>query len=90
MAGTPRCGILAAMQTRMVTITLEVQVAGEAVSGRATDGAHQPREFSGRLGLLGAIDALLASQGNVTTPSRKGITDEDPDHDHDDRRRAGL
>jgi hypothetical protein len=66
MAGAPGRGILAAMQTRTVTITLEVQVAGEAVSGRATDGAHTPREFSGRLGLLGAIEALLASQGSDT------------------------
>jgi hypothetical protein len=66
MARGLRGGILAAMQSRMVTITLEVQVAGETISGRATDGAHQPREFSGRLGLLGAIEALLASQGTDT------------------------
>ena len=46
------------METRK-TITLELLLAGDGVSGRALcDGGA--REFSGRLGLMHTIDELLA------------------------------
>jgi hypothetical protein len=46
------------MTSRAVTITLELRQAGEELGGRASDGVGE-REFSGWLGLLVAIDALL-------------------------------
>ena len=56
------------MDSRIVTITLQVEVEGDDVRGAATHvgghgdrgaGADEPRIFTGWLGLIGAIDALL-------------------------------
>ena len=45
---------------RQTTITLELRVDGDDLVGRAVgDGAAE--EFSGRLGLMHAIDGLLAA-----------------------------
>jgi hypothetical protein len=56
------------------TITLELLMNGDGVSGRAlgTDGGA--REFSGRLGLMHTIDELLAEAG------QKGGDDESDRH----------
>jgi hypothetical protein len=48
------------MTSRAVTITLELCLAGDELDGRATDGSDE-RPFSGWLGMLVAIDAMLAS-----------------------------
>jgi hypothetical protein len=50
--------MLHAMESRTVTITLQVEVDGDDVRGSATAGAD-PKVFAGWLGLIGAIDALL-------------------------------
>jgi len=47
------------MTSRAVTITLELRLAGDELDGRASDGAGGGRAFSGWLGMLVAIDALL-------------------------------
>jgi hypothetical protein len=48
-----------------VTIRLELRVAGESLAGRAVDGAGHARDFSGWLGLVAAIDALVpAAKGD--------------------------
>jgi hypothetical protein len=49
------------MTSRAVTITLELRQAGEELDGLATDGSGDDRAFSGWLGLLVAIDALLSA-----------------------------
>ena len=49
-----------AMTSRAVTITLELRLAGDELDGRATDGSAE-RPFSGWLGMLVAIDAMLAT-----------------------------
>ncbi len=46
------------MTSRSVTITLELRQAGDELAGRASDGSTD-RSFSGWLGLIGTIDALL-------------------------------
>ncbi len=46
---------------RTKTITLELLLAGDGLSGRASDGGGACREFSGRLGLMHTIDELLAT-----------------------------
>jgi hypothetical protein len=47
------------MTSRAVTITLELRLAGDELDGRASDGTGDDRSFSGWLGLLVAIDAML-------------------------------
>ncbi len=49
------------MTSRAVTITLNLRLAGEELDGRASDGNGEGRPFSGWLGLLVAIDALLTA-----------------------------
>jgi hypothetical protein len=52
--------MLHAMDSRTVTISLQVEVDGDDVRGSARGGgADEPRVFTGWLGLIGAIDALL-------------------------------
>jgi hypothetical protein len=58
--------MLPAMDSRTVTITLQVRVEGDDVRGSARAvaaagdaEAAEPRVFAGWLGLIGAIDALL-------------------------------
>jgi hypothetical protein len=52
------------------TITLELLMNGDGVSGRALGADGDAREFSGRLGLMHTIDELLAEA------SRQGGDDE--------------
>jgi hypothetical protein len=47
------------MTSRAVTITLDLRLAGDELDGRASDGNGGDRTFSGWLGLLVTIDALL-------------------------------
>jgi hypothetical protein len=47
------------MTSRAVTITLDLRLAGDELDGRASDGTGIDRSFSGWLGLLVTIDALL-------------------------------
>jgi hypothetical protein len=53
------------MQTKTAAISLELELAGDSLSGRASDEAGTRREFSGWLGLVSAIEALITpdSQG---------------------------
>jgi hypothetical protein len=62
MAGTGRWPILPPMHGTPITLTVEVHVSGDFLSGRARDATGRWREFSGRLGLMGAIDALVAAR----------------------------
>jgi hypothetical protein len=65
-ARRPRA-ILSRVESREVTITLELRQAGEELGGRASGGAGE-REFSGWLGLLVAIDALLEAAPPANVP----------------------
>ena len=49
-----------AMSSRAAKITLELRLTGDELDGHASDGSDD-RAFSGWLGLLVAIDALLLS-----------------------------
>jgi hypothetical protein len=42
-------------------ITIDVRLDGDEISGRAGDGSAQPKPFLGWLGLLFALDGLLAT-----------------------------
>ena len=47
------------MHDETITITLELRVAGDSVSGRAHNGSGPAGEFSSWLGLVSAIEALV-------------------------------
>ncbi len=51
--------ILSRMDSRSITITLELDVAGESLTGSATDGTGAARTFSGWLGLVTALDRFV-------------------------------
>jgi hypothetical protein len=57
------------------TITLELLMNGDGVSGRAHGADGGAREFSGRLGLMHTIDELLAEAGQLGG-------DDESDRDH--------
>jgi hypothetical protein len=48
------------MEDEPVVVHLELSLAGESLTGRARDDGGTTREFNGRLGLLAAVDALIA------------------------------
>ena len=48
------------MNPSPITIRLELRVQDDSFAGRATTDSGQEREFTGWLGLMGAIDALLS------------------------------
>jgi hypothetical protein len=50
-----------------VRILLDISVDGDAIVGHTTVGVSEPRPFSGWLGLIGVLDAILES-GTVTDP----------------------
>ncbi|MGE0067070.1 MAG: FAD-binding oxidoreductase [Solirubrobacterales bacterium] len=58
---------------RTKTITLELLLAGDGLSGRARDEGGASREFSGRLGLMHTIDELLAT--STTEENRMNPTE---------------
>jgi hypothetical protein len=47
------------MQTKTAAISLELSVDGDSLTGRASDETGNRREFSGWLGLMSAIEALI-------------------------------
>jgi hypothetical protein len=59
MSAPPPAFMLVDMTTRAVTVTLELRLAGDELDGRASDGNGLDRSFSGWLGLLVTLDALL-------------------------------
>lgn len=48
------------VSSESVHLTIDVAVDGEQISGHASDGLGPPTQFSGWLGLMGVLDALLS------------------------------
>lgn len=62
-------------------VRLEVSVAGESLTGWAQDDRGAGQRFDGRLGLLAAIDMLVAGPASETGPGdaeRPGAADGTP------------
>jgi FAD/FMN-containing dehydrogenase len=77
------------MQTRAVTIRLDLELSPDCLTGRATPDRGAHRKFSGWLGLVAAIDALLDQGPEMTDTIAPGVTIVTPDDPHyDDARRA--
>jgi hypothetical protein len=53
-------------------IAIDVRVDGDEISGQAGDGVGQARPFSGWLGLIWALDRLLAGR----EPARPAATED--------------
>ena len=49
------------MSIRTTHIGIDVLLDGDEISGRVGDGTDQPKSFQGWLGLLQALDGLLAN-----------------------------
>lgn len=63
-----------------VVIRLELHLADDSLTGRASDGAGAAREFVGWLGLVAAIDALLPGNAPVPrAPASVGDMDQEGD-----------
>jgi hypothetical protein len=50
------------MDATPTSISLELRVQDDSFAGRATADSGRRRDFTGWLGLMGAIDALLATE----------------------------
>ena len=60
MRRPPAGGDPRSVDGKTITIELELTVSGaDCLTGSASDGTGSPREFSGWLGLVSTIDALL-------------------------------
>jgi hypothetical protein len=49
------------MQATTTTISLELSLDGDSLSGLAKDDTGEQRRFSGWLGLVSAVEALIAT-----------------------------
>jgi hypothetical protein len=56
------------VENAVVVIHLELRLAGESLTGRAFDDHGTAHRFDGRLGLLSAIDALIAPESGGAPP----------------------
>jgi hypothetical protein len=63
MPRDPVNGKIEAVTVPTLTVTLELELDGETLTGKATDGNGTVREFTGWVGLLGAIDLLCEPCG---------------------------
>jgi hypothetical protein len=62
MARASAPGIVAVMADRDLIVTLELHVRGDCLSGRIADEVGPAIEFSGRIGLLSAIETLMVGE----------------------------
>jgi hypothetical protein len=60
MAGRRTAWMLRSVETRNITLALELQVADGALTGRVTSPSGTDTDFSGWLGLVATIESLLA------------------------------
>ena len=58
------------MDYQTVVIRLDLRLANDSLTGRATDGTGAAREFVGWMGLVGAIDALIPGNSSASAAPR--------------------
>jgi len=57
------------MAAQILHIAIDIRVDGDQIAGHAGDGSGEPRPFMGWLGLIGALDLLIADrQGHAGGP----------------------
>jgi len=60
MAGASAAWMLPSVEHRLINLALELRVADDALTGRVTTPDGNDTDFSGWLGLVATIEALLA------------------------------
>lgn len=68
------------MSAVSVQLVIDVVVDGKEISGHASDDEGRTQRFSGWLGLIGALDALLGSHTDETE-GQGSVSPSDPDPD---------
>jgi hypothetical protein len=63
MAAARAAGMLRSVESRQITLALELHVAEDALTGRVTAPDGTDTDFSGWLGLVATIGALIAEPG---------------------------
>jgi hypothetical protein len=58
---------IGAVDRQTVVIRLELGLINDSLTGRASDGTGAAREFTGWMGLLAAIDALIPASSPAST-----------------------
>lgn len=53
--------MLLPVSDQVLHIAIDVSCADDELRGRVSDGVQAPRAFSGWLGLIGALDAMMSS-----------------------------
>jgi hypothetical protein len=71
MRAGPTESILGRVDDGTITITLELRAAGDSVSGRALAADGVARAFSGWLGLVSVLDALVESPSTPVPDGRE-------------------
>lgn len=66
------------MDNDHISLSLELDISGESLTGHARNGTGAARSFAGWLGLLGAIDALVAEKGGRRPTTKTNRTDTRP------------
>jgi hypothetical protein len=80
MRRAPRWSRIGAVDRRKVVIRLELCLANDSLTGRASVGSGAAREFVGWMGLVSAVDALIpGSSRDPAAPDSIGTGDGEVD-----------
>ena len=63
------------MSDQVLHIAIDVSCADDELRGSVSDGVQAPRAFSGWLGLIGALDAMMGSLRQDSPTPRSGTRD---------------
>ena len=68
MSGAPKRPKVRAMNNEAFTISLQLDMSGDTLNGQAITGKGTKQTFSSWLGMIGALD-LLVADGSVQVPA---------------------
>jgi hypothetical protein len=68
--------MLLGVSDQVLHIAVDINRAGDEIRGQVCDGVGAPRPFSGWLGLLGALDAMIGSPPQDRAAPSAGMRDQ--------------
>jgi hypothetical protein len=74
-AGRAQSAHAGRVSDQVLHIEIEVRCADDELRGRVCDGVREPSPFSGWLGLIGALDAMIGSLGQESSMPSAGMRD---------------
>lgn len=77
------------MTSQVVHIDIDLRIDGDQIAGHAGDGVSQPRPFLGWLGLISALDRLIAGPVPARAPVPSVAAGLGPGARHARARRGG-